>query len=758
MQTKDSLVRGRISFSRNKVLLKQGEQEYFIKPFSIERGYVEGDLVEGKVIRIANEWYLAEVSVKRLITRSNISILGSIEKIGFGKVGIRIFREYGNIGIINVQETIRAWYTIGDIVDVIYYKDSNWKIREVIGNMEDPHIDEMMLYRKEWVCIDFPKEVIEEAEWIQQDTMGKESAKSLIPKYITDGLFREYFDPWVKEYFPSLLSRDSEHLRTDFRNIFTMTIDGADAKDLDDAISIARYEWWEYFLTVHIADVSEYVTEWSALDIEALRRTTSIYTPGKVIPMLPEKLSNDLCSLHPWSAKFTLSILMKIDTDGQVLASFITEGIIQSDKRGIYEEIIEWGMNTLNVWVDEKPLGGSGINTVWTKMKSENWWAERGSLSFSTLETFDTFGHKSMEAGSRLPPSHEWQIQTRDIPHLDDFFTLFHILERRRKQEGKIIFESSEPIFMFDQEGNVTNIEKRERWASHKMIEEFMVLANEEVAKWCAKRHLPFLSRIHHFPPQENLKIIQEIIGYTASRKDITPWDIRTFLDQYSKGEVGSGKLKIWNNWDGENSRSWIDENLQIGNDIALYRFSRLMLPKMAKAFYSDTALMHFGLALEFYSHFTSPIRRYPDLQIHRIIKEELRWELSSDRKKHYRSLLKKIAKKCSDGENLATSIERSVDAIMICRYMQKRIGQSFSGRVSGLAEWAIFVELKSGVEVTVYTDKWRSHGRYIVDPVRGTLSLGQKILYTIGDELVVKVVGINSEEKRVEGSIVNLG
>ena len=746
MRTKETLVRGRISFSRNKVLLRQGEQEYFIKPFSIERGYVEWDLVEGKVIRMANEWYLAEISVKRLIARGNISILGTVEKIGFGKMHIRIFREYGNIGTITVQDATRAWYTIGDIVAVAYYKDSDWKIQEVVGNMEDPHIDEMLLYRKEWVQIDFPEEVIEEAECIHQDIIRKESTKSLIPKYLTDGLLREYFDPWVKEYFPSLSYR--EHSRTAFRNIFTMTIDGADAKDLDDAISIARYEEGEYFLAVHIADVSEYVTEWSALDTEALRRTTSIYTPGKVIPMLPEKLSNDLCSLHPWSPKLTLSIMMKIDQDGQVLSSFITEGIIESDTRGIYEEIIEWGRKNLTLWIDESlRIGGSRVETVWTKIKSENGWAGRGGVSFSTPETFDTFQSWKV---------HPWSLEKiESIPHLEDFFSLFHILERRRKWEGKIIFESSEPIFILDQEGNVTNIEKRGRWASHMMIEEFMVLANEEVAKWCAKHHLPFLSRIHHLPPAENLRIIQEIIGYNASKKEITPWDIRTFLDQYSKGKVGDWRLEIGNNINVQDSRAWIDEKIWMWKDVALYRYSRLLLPKMAKAFYSDTALMHFGLALEFYAHFTSPIRRYPDLQIHRIIKEELRWTLNTDRKKHYRTILKQIAKKCSDGENLATSIERSIDAIMVCRYMATRIGQSFPGRVSGLTEWAIFVELENGVEVTIYLERWRSHGRYIVDPVRGTITLGPKTIHTIGDALVVKVIAINSEEKRVEGEIL---
>jgi ribonuclease R len=180
------------------------------------------------------------------------------------------------------------------------------------------------------------------------------------------------------------------------------------------------------------------------------------------------------------------------------------------------------------------------------------------------------------------------------------------------------------------------------------MIEEFMVLANEEVAKWCTKHSLPFLSRIHHLPPEENAKIIREIIG--LAHEDIHPTYIRQFLDA-----------------------------LSTENQDTLYKYSRLLLPKMAKAFYSDKAHIHFGLALEYYSHFTSPIRRYPDLQVHRIIKEELHKTLDKKRKEHYRHILKKIAKKCSDGEVHATDVERAVDSIIICRYMSDKIGSTYA-------------------------------------------------------------------------------
>ncbi len=654
-----------------------------------------------------------------------------------------------------------------------------------------------------------------------------------------------------------------------------MTIDGADAKDLDDAISIARYRDGHYLLTVHIADVAEYVREWSALDHEAILRTTSIYTPWRVIPMLPEKLSNDLCSLHPGTSKLTLSILMKVDQKGSIVGTFMTEGVIESRKRGIYEEIVEsekwkvkswdWDLKIEKVKMDEILWnGGSGGETVWKKMNTENWWAKRGGVSFLPPETFGTFGHESTEMGSwkiqedaldrRVLPPQEWRdidselsVEWRggDIPFLDDFFSLFHILERRRKKEGKIIFESSEPTFIFDQEGDVMSVEKRERGASHMMIEEFMVLANEEVAKWCTKYSLPFLSRIHHLPPEENAKIIREIIGLAWSHEKLHPWDIRGFLDRYSLTQMtdnwssfqdlkarkylndeklwsgGSGGETIWakkvntENWwaeqggasflppetfgtfghestemgswkvqkdsedkrflltqewrdtGSESSGEWWDMEAWINQDwwdqaggthvpSSLYRYSRLLLPKMAKAFYSDTSHMHFGLALEYYSHFTSPIRRYPDLQVHRIIKEQLHTSLDKTRKDHYRHILKRIAKKCSDGEARTTDIERAVDAIVICRYMADKVGESFDGRISGFTEWAIFIELENGVEVTVYQP--RGWVRSIIDPVTGTLSRGNKVIFTIGDALRVKIIGINTVEKRVEGDVLLIG
>ena len=315
-------------------------------------------------------------------------------------------------------------------------------------------------------------------------------------------------------------------IRTDFSSWYTFTIDGSDARDLDDAISIAQYLNGDYLLGVHIADVARYVLAGSELDREARSRGTSIYLPNRVIPMLPEILSNERCSLHPGEKKETLSCLMHIEKKtGRVKHVDIQSGLIESRHRGIYE----------NIWEQ----------------------------------------YQSLHAPSN---PHEHSIQLA--------FDLHALLTRRRKKEGKIFFDTEEIHFIFS-EDTVVGTTPRERNDAHKLIEECMVLANEEVARWCSKRQIPFLSRVHEAPPLEHRETIAAIIGKKST--DITPKDIETYL-------------------------SGIDD------PHLLYRSMRLLLPKMAKAVYSDRPSQHFGLALEYYSHFTSPIRRYPDLITHRMI------------------------------------------------------------------------------------------------------------------------------------------
>lgn len=252
---------------------------------------------------------------------------------------------------------------------------------------------------------------------------------------------------------------------------------------------------------------------------------------------------------------------------------------------------------------------------------------------------------------------------------LPTLWETYEILKKRRAKEGKILFETTECYFTMDADRNVIEIKKRTRNDAHMLIEECMVLANEEVAKWCVAKKLPFLSRIHSAPGEEQEKIIAEIMG--KSYNPLEPRHIREYLERADPTE--------------------------------LYRLSRLLLPKMSKARYEDIPDRHFGLALTYYAHFTSPIRRYPDLLVHRIIKKYLNNELTSEEKVRYTKEMKRWGKNLTECEKRAETVERAIDSLMMCRYMSDKVGQSFSGIISGVSESNIYVELESGVEGSIF-------------------------------------------------------
>jgi ribonuclease R len=576
---------------------------------------------------------MAEVEIISLVSRSHDPLLTRIISKKW-KQFLKIIPEQGNLEVPFFAKDTQ--YTENSIISVRFGANDQVEVVWVFGREDDIDLDERLILWLSRARTEFPGSVIWESEEVRQ--------------YATKTDLKN---------------------RTDFRDWYTLTIDGSDAKDLDDAISIRQEQNGDYTLAVHIADVAEYVTEGSSLDREALTRATSIYTPGKVIPMLPEILSNDLCSLHPGTMKLTLSAVMTIDAKWYVKHTDIVEGIIESQHRGVYDDI------------------------------------------------YAMMGDESMEElGKSI------KIAT----------TLYHLLEKRRRKEGKITFESTEVYFDFGDEvknwiqKTPVNIKRRERNDAHKLIEEFMVLANEEVAKWCKKHDLPFLSRVHGLPGNEQTEIINTILAQTQNNQRLIklptvkwtrilePTHIREFLEN-------------------------------ISDPTELYRYSRLLLPKMAKATYSDTPFRHFGLALEYYSHFTSPIRRYPDLQVHRIIKEQIRGELTPERISHYKALLKRVARNCSERERWAEDIERAMNSLYICRYMADKVGKTYDGQISGLAEFALFVELENGIEATLYLPR----GRYHIDSVNWVLSTpAGKQLGTIGERIRVKVESVNMVERRV--------
>ncbi len=604
---------------------------------------------------------MAEVEILSLVSRSRDPLLAKIVEKKW-KQYIKIISEQGNLEVPFLLKDTK--YDENSIISVRFWTNDRVEVVSVFGREDDVDLDERLILWLSRARTEFPSSVIRESEEVKGQSKTTPSSYDTAVHPSTRRI--------PKSNIPS---------RTDFRNCYTLTIDGSDAKDLDDAISIKKEKNGDYTLAVHIADVAEYVTEWSSLDREALARATSIYTPGKVIPMLPEILSNDLCSLHPGTMKLTLSAVMTIDAQWYVKHTDIVEGIIESQHRGVYDDIY-------------KMMGNESIdNGVWLEE----------SIKIAT--------------------------------------TLYHILEKRRRKEGKITFESTEIYFDFENgskewiQKTPKQIKRRERNDAHKLIEEFMVLANEEVAKWCHHHDLPFLSRVHGLPGNEQTEIIQSILRNSTK----VP-----ILEDGTRWELLLTRAKTTPVLEPTHIREFLEN---ISDPTELYRYSRLLLPKMAKATYSDTPFRHFGLALEYYSHFTSPIRRYPDLQVHRIIKEQIRGELTPERISHYKALLKRVARNCSERERWAEDIERAMNSLYICRYMADKVGKIYDGQISGLAEFALFVELENGIEATLYLPR----GRYNIDSVNWVLTTTSgKQLGAIGERIRVKVESVNMAERRV--------
>ncbi len=398
-----------------------------------------------------------------------------------------------------------------------------------------------------------------------------------------------------------------------------MTIDGEDAKDLDDAVTLTK-EGDLYCLGVHIADVANYVQERSALDAEAYKRGTSVYLADRVIPMLPHALSNGICSLNQGEDRLSMSCLMKIDGKGKVVDHEITESVICVDRRMSY----------------------TNVNKI--------------------LEDKDT---QLMEEYREFLPMFE---QMRELSSL---------LRQKRKKRGSIDFDFPETKIVLDEKGQLKEIKPYERNTATKLIEDFMLIANETVAEDFYWRQMPFLYRAHEKPDSEKIQKLSAFInnfGYTL---------------HMGQEEIHSKELqKLLGKIEGAPEEALI---------------SRLTLRSMKQAKYSADCLGHFGLAASYYCHFTSPIRRYPDLQIHRIIKDCLRGRMNQSRIEHYEKLLPETAKHTSEMERRADEAEREVEKLKKAEYMKKHIGEEFEGIISSITSWGFYVELANTIEGMVH-------------------------------------------------------
>lgn len=639
-----------LHFSPWKIILKTEKGDFFVRPKFCKNFFVNQDKILAKVVK-KSEWNrLAEVIVIKLLERSNKIFI-------WKKIWKKIFFSPNIASIDHIIADNFADFP--DTTVKFQISDNKAKILEIFEFENDEEIETILFLNN--ISTSWSSEIQKQEKFlVNQKIFFSESSEKIPVNNLLANL--ENLENFSKNNSNLPLAKIVENnfgeKRISLESWFTMTIDGSDAKDLDDAISIAKYKNGDYLLAVSIADVSYFVTEKSPLDNEAYRRGTSIYMGDRVIPMLVEGLSNNLCSLNPDNPKLSLTCLMKLDhKTGKVLHTDIFESVIHSNLRGEY-------------------------NTIYNNFLQKNY---------------------------------ENNIQKYSI---ETCFELFEILKNRRKKEWKISFETTELYFDFDKNQKIQNIRKRERNDAHKMIEEFMVLANEEVAKWCTKRKIPFLSRYHSEPSDDSTKIIHKILGHNRekSKTAIKPSDIENFLSKLN-----------------------VDEQ---------FFASRLILPKMSKAEYSYGKNGHFGLALENYSHFTSPIRRYPDLITHRLIHLYLSRKLDEKTRQNYDKKLQKIAEICSQNEKIAENIERTTDKIFVQRYMQNHIGEIMNGKISSLTNWAIFVELDIGVEVMILLPRF--HNLQLDENIWALIDKNQKIIYQIGQKSIVKIEKIDKLENKI--------
>ena len=495
------------------------------------------------------------------------------------------------------------------------------KITEILGHVNDPGVDIMSIVKGYELPTEFSEKIMHQAERVASEVSEADMAG-----------------------------------RRDLRNVQMVTIDGEDAKDLDDAVSLTK-DGTQYQLGVHIADVTNYVQENSALDWEARERGTSVYLVDRVIPMLPHKLSNGICSLNAGENRLAMSCLMTIDEKGEVVSNEIVESVINVDRRMSY-----------------------------TSVKK-------------ILEDKD-------EA-----EIHEYEAL---VPMFELMRELAGILREKRKKRGSIDFDFPESKIVLDKQGHPIEIKPYERNVATKIIEDFMLIANETVAEHFHWMELPFVYRTHDNPDPEKIDKLSTFIrnfGYSikSRQEEIHPKELQKLL---AKIEDTPEEALI----------------------------SRLTLRSMKQAKYTIDCTGHFGLACQYYCHFTSPIRRYPDLQIHRIMKEQLRGRLNEKRIEHYNALLPEVAKHSSEMERRADEAERETDKLKKVEFMERHIGEIYEGVISSITAWGVYVELPNTIEGMIHVSMLPGDYFYYDEETYEMVGQSTDIRYKLGQTLKIRV------------------
>ncbi|MGX9135794.1 ribonuclease R [Rummeliibacillus sp. JY-2-4R] len=621
---------------------EQGMDDVFIPPTDVN-GAINGDTV---LIRVSNTTSgdRREGAVIKIIERGTTKVVGTFQaNRGFGfvvpddkKLSMDVFISKDNtLGAMDghkVVAEILEWPGV--------HRSATGIVTKILGHKNDPGVDILSIIHKHDITVDFPQEVIDAAR--------------AVPDEISD--------------------KDREG-RRDLRDQMIVTIDGETAKDLDDAVTVTKNDDGTYKLGVHIADVSYYVTDGSALDREAYDRATSVYLTDRVIPMIPHRLSNGICSLNPQVDRLTLSCEMTINKNGEVIDHDIFQSVIKTTERMTYTNV------------------------------------------FKILEEDDA------ELKERYAPL---------VPMFEDMRDLAMILNNRRMKRGAVDFDFKESYVVVDEDGWPTDILLRDRSVAERIIEEFMLVANETVAEHVNRMALPFIYRIHEDPKPEKLQRFFE------------------FITNFGLVIRGTGNTV---------EPRALQEILDSVKDEPEYPvISTMMLRSMQQAKYSPECLGHFGLSTEFYTHFTSPIRRYPDLIVHRLIRTYI---INNDKSKetvsYWGSQMDEIADHTSSRERRAVDAERDTESLKKAQYMSDKIGEKFTGIVSSITNFGMFIELENTIEGLVHISNM-TDDYYNFDD-RQMVMIGERTgrIFHIGDEVEISVLEVNIDESAIDFEIVGM-
>ncbi|TCU75745.1 RNAse R [Tissierella praeacuta] len=613
----------------------KARKDIFI-PAENMNGAMHGDRVIANIIRRQEIDRREEGEIIRVLERNNKTIVGTFEdnrNFGFvvpddHKIGYDVFIPKAHTKGAKTNQKV--------VVEITTWpeprRNPEGRVIEVLGYLDEKGTDILSIIRQFNLPEEFPNKVQEIAKNIEQE-VDLEEIKG----------------------------------RVDLRHLNTFTIDGADAKDIDDAVSIEIKENGNYYLGVHIADVSHYVREKSVLDKEALERGNSVYLIDRVIPMLPKELSNGICSLNPNVDRLTLSVFMEIDKKGKVVDHEIVEGVINSKQRLIYDDVSDF------------------------------------------LENDDE------EAKEKLSKVED------DLKLMEE---LCYILYEKRERRGSIDFDFPEAKIILDEKGIPVEIRKEDRRIANRLIEEFMLVCNETVAERFFWAQIPFLYRTHEEPSAEKMATFVKLIhnfGYSLKgQQEVHPKELQ-LLTKEIKGKK--------------------EETL----------ISTLMLRSLKKAIYSSEPGIHFGLAAQYYSHFTAPIRRYPDLVIHRIIKAYLNGKINNQMQESLESRLPEIADHTSMTEKRAEEAEREVEDMKKAQYMTRHIGEEFEGIISSLTSFGIFVQLENTIEGLVHFNNMLDDYYYFDEEKYYIIGERTNKIYRLGDIVRIRVTDADVIRRNID-------